>query len=169
VEHARERRQLRAGAAGLCVLDRDTMNGAADLPGEEPGLAFFTWGRRHIESYLLVPAAIRRSLRLPQDDRRVERALQRALGEPIDEEALRDVDAKRLLARSGELARVLGQPLAPGRIARAMRVEEFHADVRALLAALRAAFGLGSGLPRVAVRPGRRGDPPVGGMLPSGG
>ena len=59
VEHFRSLGGASEGRSGLCVLDRDD---GRSLPGpeiDEPGLEFFTWGRRHIESYLLVPDAIR--------------------------------------------------------------------------------------------------------------
>ena len=65
------------GARALCVLDRDDGSEAAVPGGGEPGIEFFTWSRRHIESYLLVPEAIRRSLRLGDDDGRLERAPRR--------------------------------------------------------------------------------------------
>jgi len=130
-------RREEARARGLCVLDRDGGRGA--LPDSEPGLEFHVWGRRHIESYLLVPDAIRRSLRLPPDDRRVARACLRFLPEPADESAFLALDAKRLLAPEGELARAVGRPLQPGRIARAMREDEIHPEVRGLLERARAA------------------------------
>jgi hypothetical protein len=62
------------GTRAICVLDRD--GGGGPLPDPNGyDLRFFTWSRRHIESYLMVPAAIRRALDLPEGDRRVERAL----------------------------------------------------------------------------------------------
>src|SRR5262249_27853738 len=65
--------RTRGGRRALCVLDRD--DGApAEGEGEEPGLEFFTWGRRHIESYLLVASAIGRALRLQGEDGRGGRA-----------------------------------------------------------------------------------------------
>src|SRR5215831_10019361 len=70
VEHFRARAP---GSRGLCVLDRDE-DTASDLPPED-GLEFFTWGRRHIESYLLVASAIRRALSLPASDHRLEATL----------------------------------------------------------------------------------------------
>ena len=121
-----------ARARGLCVLDRDGADGFAP-PLAAPGLEFHVWGRRHIESYLLVPDAIRRSLRLPADDHRVTRACRDLLPPLDDESALRDLDAKRLLAADGELARAIGIPLRPGRIAREMREEELHPEVRGVV------------------------------------
>ncbi|MCG8589410.1 MAG: hypothetical protein MJE66_08965 [Proteobacteria bacterium] len=118
-----------AGLRALCVLDRDGVEGD-ELP-REPGLEFFTWGRRHIESYLLVPEAIRRSLRLPRDDSRVERLLREHVPDH-DEQSWRALDAKRLLATRGPLSQELGTGLSPGRIARAMRAGELHEDVRDL-------------------------------------
>ncbi len=131
--HFRKVRTADAFARGLCVLDRDDGCDAlpADVEGEE-ALEFFVWQRRHIESYLMVPAAIRRSLRLPADDHRVTRACRRLLPDEGDEGAFRDLDAKRLLGEDGALSRAVGATLRPGHIARAMRREELHADVHLL-------------------------------------
>jgi hypothetical protein len=119
------------GARALCVLDRDGGgDGAPDPNGFD--LEFFTWGRRHIESYLVVPAAIRRALGLPEHDRRLERALERHAPAHDDEPAWREVDAKRLLAPQGALPRALGCPLPLARIARVTREDELHKDVLAL-------------------------------------
>ena len=123
----------RPGLRGLCILDRDD---EADPPAGTEGLDVFVWSRRHIESYLLVPTAIQRALRLPAHDGRVGRLLRQHLPEG-GEDALRDLDAKRLLEATGPIARGLGQPLALGRIARAMRPDELHADVAGLLTRLR--------------------------------
>jgi hypothetical protein len=135
---------------GLCVLDRDG-SGVADTPDGPPGLEFFTWGRRHIESYLLVPGAIRRALRLPPDVGRVERSLQELLPAPDDEAALVDFDAKRLLARHGPLSRS-ARGATPSRIARAMRPDELHPDVLELFQRMRSALGLPQGDPQVLLR-----------------
>jgi len=135
--HFAEESAARPGLQGLCVLDRD---GGEDAPGSADGLEVFTWSRRHIESYLLVPAAIHRALRLPEHDGRVSRLLRRHLPTTAAEHTLRDLDAKRLLADTGPIARGLGRSLALGRIARAMRPEELHADVAELLERLREAL-----------------------------
>lgn len=143
LEHFRRMGAPNEGLRGLCVLDRDGEPASADSPAPDlPGLAFFTWSRRHIESYLLDAVAIRRGLRLPRDDRRVERILRDRLPEPGDEEVLRDLDAKRLLEPGGPLARDLGRAVPLGRIARAMREPDIHPDVHRLFAALRDALGL---------------------------
>ena len=136
--HFAEQRAVRPGLQGLCVLDRDGGDEPAGISRLD-GLEVFTWSRRHIESYLLVPAAIRRSLP-GEDEARVARLLRQHLPASDDERALRDLDAKRLLASHGPLARGLGRPLAPGRIARVMRPDELHADVAALLARLEVAL-----------------------------
>jgi hypothetical protein len=136
--HFAEASAGRPGLRGLCVLDRD--DGAEAEAAGAGGVEVFTWSRRHIESYLLVPAAIHRALRLPEHDGRVSRLLRQHLPSSASEGALRDLDAKRLLAPAGPLARGLGQPLSPGRIARAMRPDELHADVTLLLERLRDAL-----------------------------
>ena len=131
VEHfeqlAGEPGQLR----GVCVLDRDGLGDEHDA-GAPAGLDFFTWPRRHIESYLLVPAALRRCMRMHPGDPRLGEIL---LDLPRDaaEDALRDLDAKRLLSTKSTLARELGVPFSPVRIARCMRRDDLHADVLALL------------------------------------
>ena len=122
-----------------CVLDCDGED-APTLPGED-GLEFFTWTRRHIESYVLVPAAIRRVLRLRPDDRRVERLLSDVLPEGRDVSAWQRLDAKQLLGRNGDLARVLGRDLPLAQIARATREDELHEDVHELFGRIRAALG----------------------------
>jgi hypothetical protein len=140
--HFREHRAREPRVRGLCVLDGD----GGDHVGvrvAEPDLEVFTWSRRHIESYLLVPEAIRRSLRAERrDGHRVDRLLREHLPAAGDEATLRAIDAKRLLAPDGPLAHAVGQPLRAGRIARAMRPSEIHADVHALYARLRGLLGL---------------------------
>jgi hypothetical protein len=139
-EHFRALRERRAEARGLCVLDRDAAGAPRPRAVEEPGLETFTWGRRHVESYVLVPDAIRRSLRLPADDARIERFFAREL--PAGEEALGALDAKRLFAFRGELHQLVGRPVRPVQVARAMFAGEIHRDVFELLARLRAGVGL---------------------------
>lgn len=139
-EQFRALRARDAEARGLCVLDRDAEGAPRPRAVEEPGLEFFTWGRRHIESYLLVPAAIARSLRLPGDDTRIERFFRSEM--PRDESGLGAIDAKSLFAFQGEFQRLLGRPVRPVQVARAMFAGEIHADVRALLARVRAGVGM---------------------------
>jgi hypothetical protein len=142
LEHFRRQGGSESGLRGLCVLDRDDGPAPEPSDGVEPGLEFFTWGRRHIESYLLVTTAIVRSLRRRDDDLRIERALREHLPPERDERAWRDLDAKRLLAPGGPLPRALGVELRPASIARSMRPGELHADVLACFARLRSASGL---------------------------
>jgi hypothetical protein len=131
-QHFRELRATAAHARGICILDRDDT--PVETPGpHEPGLEYYTWRRRHIESYLLVPRAILRGAGLAPRDARLQRIVEHHLPEPADEDALRDLNAKALLAGSGPLARALGRPLPPGRIARAMERDELHGDVLDLL------------------------------------
>lgn len=135
LEHFRGARVSR----GLCVLDCDDDD--ALLPAGEEGLEFFTWTRRHIESYVLVPAAIERVLGLRPDDRRIERILAPRLPDPSDAASWRQLDAKQLLGRRGELFQALGQSISLARIARATREDELHADVHGLFARLREGLG----------------------------
>ncbi len=139
LEHFRGLGGAEAGARGLCVLDRDDGRAPSPEPGE-PGLEFFTWGRRHIESYLLVPGAIARALPVPNSAGRVERALRNHL--PSAEEAYRDLDAKRILAPTGPVSQALGMPIPLARVARATRPSELHDDVHAFFGTLRSALGL---------------------------
>jgi hypothetical protein len=136
-QHLARERTLEPEARGLCVLDADVAPGPA--PEAAEGLAYFTWRRRHIESYLLVPAAIERAARVR--DTRLRRLLEDALPGPGDERAFARFDAKGFLGRKGPLARLLGRTLAAGGIARAMRLEELHPEVHALLDALAAGIG----------------------------
>ena len=124
-------RRRAAGSQAVCVLDRDGGDAAAP-PDAEGGLRFFTWGRRHIESYLLVPAAIRRALADSDALRQVEAILEPELPRPDDDAAWRAFDAKRLLGAKGPLARVLGHAPPLARIARCTRPTELHADVHAV-------------------------------------
>jgi hypothetical protein len=141
-EHFRDVRERRGDARGLCVLDRDRKPRATPERAVEPGLEFYTWGRRHIESYLLVPDAIRRSARLAAGDARVARFFREELPAADDEAAYGELDAKPLFAQHGELEQLLGRPVRPARVARVMRREELHVDVRALLDRLAAALGI---------------------------
>ncbi len=128
------------GVRGLCVLDRDDEH-AWPAPSI-PGLEFFTWGRRHIESYLLVPAAVMRATGSAATDApRLERALRDHLPSESNAGALRQLDAKRLLGPNGPLARALGRPLPLAQIARVTREEELHPDVLDLFVRLRALAG----------------------------
>jgi len=138
--HLERMRRARGEASGLCLLDRD---GFAHPPGvgRTGDLETFTWSRRHIESYLLVPAAIRRGLCLGERERSFSRLLSRELPPADDEENLRRVDAKRILAPKGPIARLLGRPLQLGRIARGMRTDELPEEVHGLLARLEVALG----------------------------
>jgi hypothetical protein len=127
----------------VCVLDGD---GLADPVAHEPlppGFEFFTWPRRQIESYLLVPTAIRCCMRASAMDRRPARLLAELLPDPCDEQAMRDLDAKRLLDPKGSLARRLGVSISPAGIARQMNRSDLHPDVLCLLGRLRRAVGMG--------------------------
>lgn len=141
-EHFRGVRERIASARGLCVLDRDVDPQPMPARAHEPGLEFFRWSRRHIESYLLVPEAICRAARVPAGDRRRARWFERVLPAAEDESAFGELDAKPLFAHHGALQQLLGRPLRPVQVARAMRHDELHADVHGLLARLCTALGL---------------------------
>jgi len=143
VEHFRSAGGSDAGLVGVIVLDRDTGDQPPLSDLGTPGLELFTWGRRHIESYLLVPAAIQRTLRMvPDGDRRIRRAIEAALPGSVDEAAYGQIDAKRLFGPNGELPRVVGQSISVQRVARATRVDELHPDVHRLFERLRAGLGM---------------------------
>ncbi len=145
VEHFRRVSDAGAGARGLCVFDRDDGSAPGPADASAPGLEFFTWSRRHIESYLLVPAAIRRALRLPDADLRIDRVLRDHLPALGDESAFRALDAKRLLGSNGVLPRALGCTIPLGQVARSTRAEELHTDVHALFDRLSGELGNGVG------------------------
>lgn len=140
IEHFRGAGGAPAGLRGLCILDRD--DGEQPQAAEEPGLEFFTWSLRHIESYLLVPAAIRRTIPAAAEADRVQRALEAHLPRGAGDRALRCVDAKRLLGPKGALPLALGRPIPLDRVARATRSEELHPDVHRLFDRLRDRLGL---------------------------
>ncbi len=151
--HLDDLREAHPEARGLCVLDRDARAVSVD---ETDGLEAFCWSRRHIESYLLAPGAIRRALRLDAaQTAQLERLLRSHAPGLADEVALDRLDAKRLLGPKGPLARELGRRLPPGRIARATRPEELHPEVVRLLARLGEGLGFSLGAPEVAIRPTR--------------
>ena len=132
VEHFRSAGGSDAGLVGVCVLDRDDGNHPPSPDSGVAGLEFFTWGRRHIESYVLVPTVIRRLVGESPDGPRLERIIEEHFPEEGDEAAYRRIDAKRLLGNKGPLAQGLGRVLTPGVLARSMRAEELHPDVVSL-------------------------------------
>jgi hypothetical protein len=140
IEHFRRAGGLDRGIRGLCILDRD--DGVQPEANAEPGLEFFTWGRRHIESYLLVPDAICRTLHHAADIARAQRALKEHLPVASDEAAYRSVDAKRLLAPRGLLPSALGHPISLHGVARATRRHELHSDVHDVFDRLRERLGV---------------------------
>jgi hypothetical protein len=153
----RKRGGAGAGLTGLIVLDRD--HHEDELPGahfdsDEAGLEVFIWGLRHIESYLLVPAALRRVLRVAGDDARVERALADEVDREVVGSGADSLHAKRILGAGGSLSEALGTELRAGDIARAMRPEDLHDDVRQLLARIGNLSGVVPKGPEVVIRPG---------------
>jgi hypothetical protein len=89
-----------------------------------------------------VPEAICRGLRLPDEDRRVQRVLREYLPPGGGEEVYRALDAKRILGPGGALSVALGVPIPPARVARATRVSELHSDVHDFFERLRREFGV---------------------------
>jgi len=143
VEHFRGLGGSSAGLRGVCVLDRDGhVERSPEPEAGEPGLEFFTWPRRHIESYLLVRRAISRCLGVTREDWLVTRLLDEHIPEPQDEKALREVDAKRLLSPNGPISQGMGLALRSSRTAKTMREGELHVDVLQLFALLRRDLGL---------------------------
>jgi hypothetical protein len=168
-----------AGYSGLVVLDRDdqphvgSMDSrsvdASNLIRRDAGLEVFVWSLRHIESYLLVPAAIRRMLRLAADDRTVERIIETSepdvgaaaiVNGPRKQESVGvtlrtggSLHAKRVLGAGGLLSEALGAELRAGDIARAMRVEDLHGDVHDLFDRIGTLSGVSVRDPEVVVRP----------------
>ena len=124
VEHFRREAARVSSVRGLCVLDRDDAEEPLGAP--EPGLEFFTWPRRHIESYLLVAKAIRRHASRGADLGRIEELLRG------DGRTPERAHAKNLLSPKGALARELGRRISAAGVARSMRRDEIHPDVHAL-------------------------------------
>ena len=141
----------RSQAAALNRAAALNQAAAPNVASEEGlgGLELFVWGRRHIESYLLVPAAIRRVLKIAADDPRVDQALSDAAGAASDQNSLH---AKRILGPGGSLSEAVGAPLRAGEIARAMRREDFHDDVLALFGRIGTLSGATPKGPEVIIR-----------------
>ena len=140
-----------ASTRALCVLDRD--DGEEELPAETPaGFELFVWPRRHIESYLLVPAALARCLRARRGDSRVADFFAAQVPSLGDETAMAEFDAKVLFAKHGPLEASFGAGLSPAKVARAMRVEDLHADVSELLERIARGAGVGVGVATVRKR-----------------
>ena len=141
VEHFRDSGGQEAGLRGLVVLDRDHHVETDDGLLAGAGLDIHTWGRRHIESYVLVPTAIRRLVGASADSPRLERIIEEHFPEEGDEAAYRKINAKRLLGNKGPLAQGLGRVLTPGALARSMRAEELHPDVVSLYRRIQSGVG----------------------------
>ena len=163
IEHFRQRGGASAGLSGLVGLDRD------DHPEErreanelEPGLELFIWSLRHIESYLLVPAAIRRIAPHAPDDRTLQAWIERhAAADPrLEARPGRRIGphAKRMLGVGGALGESLGVELRAGEIAKAMRRDELHADVHDLFARIAALRGVAFRPVAPVTRPAARAD-----------
>lgn len=148
-------RRLREGGEvvrALCVLDRDGLPEPAEAMQGEPGIEFYTWPRRHIESYLLVSTAILRCVPKSRSRGDVRRWVKDCIPEAADEEALRAIDAKRLFSERGPFGADRRSRLLPGRVARQMRHAELHGDVLEVLALLGEGAGIRTASPEVIVR-----------------
>lgn len=149
IDDFRRRGGASAGFAGLVVLDRDDHRPpvASDARLLEPGLELFVWSLRHIESYLLVPAAIRRVAPHAPDERRLADWIAGEVGTASLADASRaqrgGLHAKRLLGAGGALCESLGVELRPGEIAKAMRRDELHRDVHELFERIATLRGVG--------------------------
>ena len=162
VDDFQRRGGAEAGLSGLVVLDRDDHQNLA--PSEHllaPGLELFVWSLRHIESYLLVPAAIRRVAPHAPDDRTVAKWIDDHAAEAAGARAAgrrrAEPHAKRMLGAGGALCESLGVELRAGEIARAMRRDELHVDVHDLFARIAALRGVAAvlapeGVSRVGAR-----------------
>ena len=60
---------------------------------------------------------------------------------PSSEEGLGAIDAKSLFVFRGELQLLIGRPVRPANVARAMHAGEIHSDVLDLLARVRIGLG----------------------------
>ena len=158
VAHFRQARETNSDVRGLCVLDRDAE--AESIGFFEAGLEFFTWPQRHIESYLLVPAAIGRHARRTRDVAYVERLVAKLRKGDEVRRGSGGIDAKRLLAPKGPLSRELGRSISPAGVARAMRRDEIHREVYALFDRVSDAAGLPSRSEPLVVRRVPRKSPP---------
>ena len=127
--------------SAICVLDRDDpLRVDSDYPNCD-ALEFSVWKRRQIESYLLVPSAIRRCIRTRRDNAKLAGLLAHSLPDPENEPAFRELDAKRVLGANGPIARVLGRPLQAREIVRNMSPVDIHPDVKDLLGRIRDQLG----------------------------
>jgi hypothetical protein len=149
LEHFRKIQEQDTEARGVCVLDRDDRHHEPGVFPDTSKLQFFTWSRRHIESYLLVPGAIARCAGSAPNDSRTNRILRDHLPDSDDEDAFKLIDAKRLLAPTGRLSQALGFPLSVGRVARALRQDELHHDVHSLFDLLGRGLGIPESSPNV--------------------
>ena len=88
------------------------------------------WKRRHIESYLLVPAAIRRCIERDTGHPDVDRFLADHLPDMSNDAALREFDAKQLLGNKGPISRTFSRPIRPRDIVHCMSPDDIHSDIR---------------------------------------
>lgn len=153
VDHFLSQGGAQSGQSGLVLLDRDHHVGDGIGWAEEPGLEVFTWSRRHIESYLLVRDTIARLLSDEMPAGVVAEVIRTHIPPPEAEDIFRELDAKRLLGINGALARELGRPISAAEIARTMRLDELHSDVRGLLERIQVGLGLSPRTPEVVRRP----------------
>jgi hypothetical protein len=144
--HFQSLRLAKPEIKGLCILDRDTADGAV-IRGVPEGMSVRTWKRYEIENYLLLPTLLKRFVRQDQlpllsqaDERKVEEEF--AANFPANIDYLGDIPALRDLKASDFIVEVLNptsRPL-PKRdlymLAKLSRPEEIHPDVIAMLGAI---------------------------------
>ncbi len=135
----------RVAPRGMCVLDRDDPLRLGNDPGSGFGgdnaskseLEFVVWKRRQIESYLLVPGAIRRCIPKHRDEPQLDHMLGSWLPDPGNEHAFRSLDAKKVIGACGPIADYLGRPLQAQEIVRNMTPLDIHTDVKEVLVRVR--------------------------------
>jgi len=119
---------VEAGYSGLIVLDRDHHGSDPTPTQSDGGLELFVWSLRHIESYLLVPSAIRRMLRLGADDRTVERLIESHLVKDVKEaEGARGTESTERAERTAAVTTSAGRERSPDESVQSHRHGSLHA------------------------------------------
>ena len=85
----------------------------------------------------MVPRAIQNCCRSSQQVAALGLLLDALIPDPGDEDSMQVLDAKRVLAAQGPVARLVGRPLLAREIVRSMSPLDIHADVRSVLGEIR--------------------------------